>query len=212
MQRWAYQILSKHFKTTVKLPFKDCPAIVLRSWPQMDQLGCTTWGSGSAWVAQSSPSNKLQDVLIWQYHDVGVSNCVVNREDTHTGQRKCHDAWCSSEKRQNETAMSIWNIHKYYGNGYINGYCPMSTKPLSKLNTSMPAILLPQVPRSQHQDNLLPQRSSEGPPVAAWWAVRACHYINVYQNSKVDTFKMFKAENPWDLDTWSRCENSAGLI
>lgn len=43
----------------------------------------------------------------------------------------------------------------------------------------MRAILLPQVPRSQHQDNLLPQRSSEGPPTAKSVALRACHH-NVY--------------------------------
>ena len=185
-----------------------------------------SWGPGHKWInwgvqledleAHGWPSRHLQTNFrtCWSGNIMMLAFQIVCKQGGSTYSRTAQMSWCLMfiRKRLHETAMSIWNIHKYYGNGYINGYCPMSIKPLSKLNTSMPAILLPQVPRSQHQDNLLPQRSSEGPPVAAWWAVRACHYINVYQNSKVDTFKMFKAENPWDLDTWSCCENSAGLI
>ncbi len=51
----------------------------------------------------------------------------------------------------------------------INGSCHGL---LFKLNTSM--LRLPQVPRSQHQVCLLPQRSPEAPPTAKCVASRAC--------------------------------------
>lgn len=106
-----------------------------------------SWGPGHKWInwgvqledleAHGWPSRHLQTNFrtCWSGNIMMLAFQIVCKQGGSTYSRTAQMSWCLMfiRKRLHETAMSIWNIHIYYGNGYINGYCPMSIKPLPSL-------------------------------------------------------------------------------